>query len=216
MRCAKAGVFHHHGQRNFGFISGCKRHVKRMVALKFFEFFAVVFVFLANRYRLRCAGFSARQITRTGKHPRRCAFLRHAHQRPANQVHMLWPVAQIFRRITRQALHVAGHRVLRANHQARLVFDSVVGQYGGSLCQLQHGEGVVALPNTERNGFAGVPLLLLCFFVGFTLPGLAGQHTGQLAVDVNTGDLPKAKRLHEVVHGVHAQLVGQRVVVHVA
>src|SRR5207249_2621987 len=36
------------------------------------------------------------------------------------------------------------------------------------------------------------------------------------AVDVDAGDLAKAQGLHEVVHGIHTQLVGQRVKIHVA
>ena len=45
---------------------------------------------------------------------------------------------------------------------------------------------------------------------------MVGQHAAHLAVDVYAGDLAEAQRLHEVVHGVHAQVVGQRVVVHIA
>ena len=89
MCCTKAGVFNHHCQRYFGFVSRGKRHVQRVVTLKFFQFFAVVFVFLTNRHRLRCAGFAARQISCAGKHAGRCAFLGHADQRPPNQINVL-------------------------------------------------------------------------------------------------------------------------------
>ena len=96
------------------------------------------------------------------------------------------------------------------------MFDAVVGQCSRGLRQLQHGEGVVALANAKRNRLPGVPLLLFGFFIRLALPGLAGQHARQLAIDVDTGNLTKPQRRHEVVHGVYTQLVGQRVVVHVA
>ena len=89
------------------------------------------------------------------------------------------------------------------------MLDAVVGQCGGGLRQLQHGEGVVALTNAKRDGLARVPLLLLSFFICLALPSLARQHTGQLAVNVDAGDLAKTQRCHEVVHGIHTQLVGQ-------
>jgi hypothetical protein len=41
------------------------------------------------------------------------------------------------------------------------------------------------------------------------LPGGGGQHAAHLARQVDAGDLAEAQRLHEVVDGVHAHVVGQ-------
>ena len=93
---------------------------------------------------------------------------------------------------------------------------AVVSHYCSGLSQLQHCEGVVTLTNAERDGLARIPALLLGLFIGFPFPFLAGQHAAHLAVDVNARNLPKTQGLHEVMHGIHPQLIGQRVVVHVA
>ena len=82
--------------------------------------------------------------------------------------------------------------------------------------QLQHGEVVIALTNTERNRLARIPLLLRGTLVGVALPFLAGQHTTHFAGQVDAGDLTKAQRLHEVVNRIHAHLIGQCVEVHIA
>ena len=96
------------------------------------------------------------------------------------------------------------------------MLDAIGGQHGGGLRQLQHGEGVVALTDAQRDGFTGVPFLLLRLFVGVALPLLVGQYAAHLAVDVDAGDLAKAQRFHEVMDRVNAQLIGQRVVIHIA
>ena len=90
------------------------------------------------------------------------------------------------------------------------------GQRGRGRCQLQHGEGVVTLPNTQRNGLAAEPLLLFRLLVVIALPFGAGQNAAHLTGQVNARDLTKTQRLHEVVDGVHPHLVGQRVVIDVA
>src|SRR5205085_10130649 len=79
-----------------------------------------------------------------------------------------------------------------------------------------HGEAVVALPDAQRDGFAGIPLLLFGPLVRVALPLGAGQHAAQFARQVDAGDLAEAQRLHEIVDEVDAHLVGQRVVVDVA
>ena len=45
---------------------------------------------------------------------------------------------------------------------------------------------------------------------------LVGQHTTHFAIDVDAGDLAETQRHHEVIDGVDAQLIGQRVVIHIA
>ena len=96
------------------------------------------------------------------------------------------------------------------------MLDAVVGQHRCRLRQLQDGEAVVALTYAQRNGFAGEPLLLLGAFEIAAFPRLVGQHAAHFAIDVYAGDLAKAERRHEVVHGFHAHFVGQRVKVHIA
>ena len=96
------------------------------------------------------------------------------------------------------------------------VFDATVGDDGGGLRELQHGEAVVALANAQRNGFTRKPLLLLGPFVGVAFPFGAGQDAAHFAAQVDAGGLAKTQRFHEVVDQVHAHFVGQRVVVNVA
>ena len=96
------------------------------------------------------------------------------------------------------------------------MFDAVVDQRGCGLGQLQHGEAVVALTNAQRNRLACVPFLLFRTFVIVAFPILAGQHATHFTKDIDAGDLAKAQRLHEIVHGVHTHFIGQRVEVRVA
>ena len=96
------------------------------------------------------------------------------------------------------------------------MFHPVVGDDGHGLRQLQHGEAVVALSNAQRNGFPGVPLLLFRALVILAFPLLAGQDAAHFPVDVDAGMLPKAQGLHEVMHGVYPQLIGERIEVDVA
>ena len=96
------------------------------------------------------------------------------------------------------------------------MLDAAVDQHRRRLSQLQHGEAVVALTDTERNGFSGKPFFLFGFLEITAFPGLAGQYAAHFAVDVDTGDLAKAQRFHEIMHRVHADLIGQRVEINVA
>ena len=187
-----------------------------MVTLELFHLRAVVFFFLANGHGLRGAGLAAGQVPGTGEHPRRGALLRHADERTADDGAVLGLVAEVFRRRRWQWAQLVRQRVLRADDQSRLVLDTVVGQHGSGLRQLQHGEGVVTLADAQRDGLARVPPLLVSALVGFFLPVLAGQHAAHLAKNIDAGNLPKSQRLHEVVHRIDTQLVGQRVVVHIA
>ena len=187
-----------------------------MVALVFLHLAGVVAAFLADGHRLRGARFAARHVTRPGKDARARAPLGHADHGLAHHGNVLGLVAQVQRRLGCHRHHSLGQGVTRGHDDLGLVLDAVVGQRGRGLGQLQHGEVVVALANAQRNGFTGVPLFLLRFFVIVALPVLAGQEAAQLALQVNAGDLPEAQGLHEVVNGVHPHLVGQRVVVHIA
>jgi penicillin-binding protein 2 len=75
---------------------------------------------------------------------------------------------------------------------------------------------LAALANAQRNGFSGIPPLLLRTLEVVALPFLIGQHAAYFALDVDAGELAKAQRFHEIVHGLDAQLIGQRIKIHVA
>ena len=213
---AKTGILHHHGQSDFGVFGGCKGNVQSVVALMLIQPAGIVFFVTADAHGLRCPCFSAAQVARPRKGTHRGALFGHADHGVADDGHVFRGVAQVFRRAAGNRLLGPAHRILGGDDEFGFVFQAVIGQNSGGLRQLQHGEVVVTLANTERNGFAGVPFFQFRAFVGVALPFLAGQHTTHFAVDIDAGDLPKAQRLHEVVHRVDAELVGQRVVVHIA
>ena len=84
--------------------------------------------------------------------------------------------------------------------------------------QLQNREVVVALTNAQRNGFARNPVAFLLIFgilKVFALPRLVGQQATHFTIQINARQLPKTQRRHEVVHGFHAHLIRQRVVIHI-
>ena len=85
----------------------------------------------------------------------------------------------------------------------------VVGQRGGGVCQLQDGEGVVALADADRRGFTREPWLLEALL----LPGRRRQQPGLFVGQVDAGEPAKAPGRHEVVNAVHAQIVGSAVVI---
>ena len=91
----------------------------------------------------------------------------------------------------------------------RAVRHGIVGQRGGGVCQLQDGEGVVALADADRRRLAREPRLL----ESLLLPGRRGQQTGLLVRQVDAGEVAKAPGHHEVVNAVHAQIVGGAVVI---
>ena len=209
MLAAKAGVLHHHRQRDLRVVGRGESHVQRVVALVLFHLGGVVFFLLADGHRLRRARLAAADVAGPGEDPRRGAFLRHPHQGAADDLHMLGLEAQVLRRLGRHRHADVAHRVLDAHDQLRRVLDAAIDQRGGGRCQLQHGEGVVALADAERNRLAGVPLLLLRLLVGLAFPGLAGQHAAHLTLDVDAGVLTEPQRRHEVVNGIDAKLVRQ-------
>ena len=91
-----------------------------------------------------------------------------------------------------------------------------IDQGSQRMRHLQHGEIVVSLPNSEGNGFARQPFLLLGALVGLALPLRTRQNAAHLAQHVDTGDLAKAERLHEIMDGLHTHFMRQRIVVNVA
>ena len=119
-------------------------------------------------------------------------------------------------RVLAQCVALARHHVLDIAHQARPETQAAAGQGGGGAGQLQHREVVVALPDTQRDGLAGIPALLLGAFVVALLPVGGRQHAGELAVEVDLGAAAEAKGFELVVDQIHAHLAGQRVEVDVA
>ena len=149
MRRAEAGVLDHHGQGNFWLVSRRKGDVQRVVTLVFLELARIVFVFLADRHGLRCAGLSGTHIACPSEHACRGAFLRHAHQRTPDHLDVFRFEAEINRRLNGRRGQRPRHAVLGAQNQPRLVLDAVIGQRACGLRQLQHGESVVALANAQ-------------------------------------------------------------------
>ena len=176
----------------------------------------IVAVLLSDRHRLSRPGLASAGVARPGKHPGRRALGGHSVHRREDRLHVLGAIPQGFGLLVGQRMALTGHHILGGNGQARAVLHPAVGQRGHGVRQLQHREVVVALADAQRDGFAGVPLLLLRPLVGIALPFLTGQHAPHLALEVDARDLPEAQGLHEVVHGVHPHLVGQGVVVGVA
>ncbi len=149
MCCAKTGVFHNHGHRNFGVLCRGKRHVERVVALVLLHLAGVVAAFLADGHRLCRARFPARHVARPGKDARARAPLGHANHGLAYHCNVLGLVAQVLRRVCRHRHLGMGQRVTRGHDDLGLVLDAVVGQRGRGLGELQHGEVVVALANAQ-------------------------------------------------------------------
>ena len=209
MRRAKAGVFHNHRERDLRVIGRGKGNIQGMVALVLLHACGVVLLLGADAYRLRRTGLATRAVGGTGKDPGRGAIERDRHHGVAHHIDMFRFETQIHGGLQRQNTSGAGHRILGGDNQLGFAAYATVGQHRRGLRQLQHREGVVTLPDSERDGFAGVPLLLLRPLVVVALPFLARQHTARLAQNVDTGNLPESQRLHEIVHGVDAELVGQ-------
>ena len=214
--CAKAGVFHNHGNGDHGLVGRCKSHIQRMIALVLGQGGSVVALVLPNGHGLGRAGFAAARIACARKYATARALLGHAHHGAFDEIDMLFLVAQIHGLRPRQHFLRLGQRILQIQRQAGREAGAAIDQRSQRMRQLQHGEVVVALPNAQRNGLARQPFLLLGPLVGFALPLGAGQHAAQLALQINAGALPKAQRLHEIVYGLHAHFVRQRVVIHIA
>ena len=162
------------------------------------------------------AGLAAAGVTGAAKRCRRSAFDVDPDQRILDDGNIGCLGDHFTDRFTRRGSRCARHDVNHLLDQVRFHLDAIVGQRRRGRGQLQHGEVVVALADAQRDGFAGVPLLLIGALVGAALPVGRGQQAAHLAKDVDAGKLTKAKALHLFVDGVHAQIVGQYVVVGVA
>ncbi len=176
----------------------------------------VVLLALAEREHLRRAGLARRGILRAGKRLGRRAGLDHPGHRALDHIDVGLldrnPVA-----LGRHRQHAAlGDGIFDGLDQVGPHHTAVVGQRRHRVRQLQDGEVVIALADAQRDGLAVVPLLLLGTLVGFALPLGGGQDAGALAFDIDAGDLAEAERLHEIVDGVDAHVVGELVVVRVA
>src|ERR1700694_3218273 len=85
---------------------------------------------------------------------------------------------------------------------------------GGIACaSWVGGVRVVALADADRDGLAGVPLLLLGSLEALHLPFRRRQHAGGLALQVDAGAFAEAEVLHEARNGVDPQVVRHLVVV---
>ena len=95
----------------------------------------------------------------------------------------------------------------------RAVHRAAVGEGGHRLRELDRRVRVVALADADRDGLAGVPLLLLGPLEALHLPFRRGQHAGGLALQVDAGALAEAEMLHEAGDGVDPEVVRHLVVV---
>ena len=187
-----------------------------MVALALFHAGGVVFFVLTQTHCLRRAGFASTEVGRARKGPRRGALLRDTHHSLHDDFDVVRREFQFLGRGVWRLGARTGAGVGGGQHQTRRVLDAQVGQRGRSLGQLQHGKAVIALANAQRDGLAGIPFLVFGLAVVAPLPFLAGQDTAHFSLHVDSGNLPKAKGLHKVVHSVYAQLIGQGIEVGVA
>src|SRR2546425_12175951 len=95
----------------------------------------------------------------------------------------------------------------------RAVHRAAVGEGGHRLRELDRRVRVVALADADRDGLAGVPLLLLGPLEALHLPFRRGQHAGGLALQVDAGALAEAEMLHEAGDGVDPEGVRHLVAV---
>ena len=93
MRRTKTSIFHNRGNRNRRFISGCKSHVQRVIALVFFNPARVVALFLPDRRSLRGAGFTSADIGRATEDALRSTLSGDAYQGFAHSLNILRLVA---------------------------------------------------------------------------------------------------------------------------
>ena len=194
----------------------CESLEQRMVALVLGNGVVVVLLVLAQRVHLRRTGLARRHVLRADERLCRRTGLVHAHHGALDHVDVgLLERNAIALRRHRQRARL-GQRIFNRLHQVGLHHHAVVGQRRNRMRELQDGEVVVALADAQRDGFAVVPLLLLGALVGFALPVRGGQDAGALAFDVDARDLPEAERLHEIVDGIDAHVVGEPVVIRVA
>ena len=129
---------------------------------------------------------------------------------------MLGFVAQVDGRAHRSANLRSGGGVLERSGDVGRVLFALIGQGGHGVGQLQRGEGVVSLTDAQGNRLAWDPTFLLGVFEAVALPSLAGQYAAHFTAHVDARELAKTQRFHEIVDGVHAHFVGQRVVIGVA
>ena len=184
-----------------------------MVAHAFVNRGGVVFLVLLDCVDLRCAGLARAHILRAEETGGRCAFHVHPNHAALDDIQILGQQWQLSDWLFGHWRRDLGFDVHHFAHQMRLHLQAVVGHRAHGMGDLQHGEAVVALTNSQGNGFAGIPSLLFGLFVGGALPLGRRQHAARLTQDVNARDLPKAQGLHLVVHQIHAHITRQRIVV---
>ncbi len=187
-----------------------------MVALVLLQAARVVALGLGNGDRLRGAGFAAAGVSRAGEHARGRTLGGAGVHGAQNLGQVLGPIAQIDRRRDKGCAALPARPGLDRQAQPGPVCDAGVGQRGHGARQLQHGKAVVTLTNTQRDGFADKPALLLRASKSTTLPGAAGQHAARFAHQVDAAELAKPQRQHKVVDRIDAHFVRQGVVVDVA
>ena len=167
---AKAGVFNDQGQRDRWRLGWRKRHVQGVVTQSLIDAGGDVFFALLDLEYLGSAGLAGTGVGSASEARRRGALNVDAHQGIPDDGNILGLGHGLPHDLLGGWSWVASYYINHLAHQVWLHLDPVVGQGGGGRCQLQHGEVVVALANAQRDGLAGVPLLLVGSLVGASLP----------------------------------------------
>ncbi len=103
-------------------------------------------------------------------------------------------------------------RVFDRLHDVRRHHDAVIGECRRRVRQLQDGEGVVALTDTDRGCIARIPGLAEAPL----FPLRRRQDAGAFVLQVDAGELTEAPWFHKVVDRIDAHLIGELVIVRVA
>ena len=111
---------------------------------------------------------------------------------------------------------LAGATIGNVLHEVRPEHDPVIGDDRGRLRQLDRRVGVIALADTDRDRFAGKPLLLLRPLETTLLPLRRRQYAFRLPFDVHSRPLTEAQLTHETRDAVDAHIVGKHVVIGIA
>ena len=184
-----------------------------MIAQSFRDLAGVVFHAFAHRCCLRGAGFTARAVGRICKRSCRRTLFGHADHRLLDDVDIFLLQRYAIAFFWHGQLPGLGGAVLDHFDQVRLHHHTVVAQVGYRVRELYWRKRVVALTDTHRDSFAGIPFLQFRPLVILALPLLRRQHATSLVFQINAGQLSKTERFHEIMNGINAQIIGKHVIV---
>ena len=178
--------------------------------------FGIVFLVFFQAGNLGGAGLAARFIASIGEHPGRCAFFRDAHHRLFDEIDIFLLQFYAVAFLGHGHGACAGARIFHHLDQMRLHHHAIVGQGSDCVRQLQWRKRVITLTDAKRNRFTGIPSLLRPICEGGALPLAGRQQAATFMLQIDAGLLTKSERLHEIMYGIDAQVIGQHVIVGVA